>query len=71
MKSLSLNTRQGSKRLVSHPCILSVNEMGAARHFLKTALADRWVVGESCSAIKRVKYFNLGISLKGFIILFG
>jgi len=30
-----------TKRLVSHPCIITVNEMGAARHFLKTALADK------------------------------
>jgi len=30
-----------TKRLVSHPCIITINEMGAARHFLKTALADK------------------------------
>jgi TNF receptor-associated protein 1 len=30
-----------TKRLVSHPCVITVNEMGAARHFLKTALADK------------------------------
>lgn len=30
-----------TNRLVSHPCIITVNEMGAARHFLKTALADK------------------------------
>lgn len=38
---LKLKKLQATKRLVAHPCILTVNEMGAARHFLKTALADR------------------------------
>jgi TNF receptor-associated protein 1 len=30
-----------TKRLVSHPCIITVQEMGAARHFLRTTLADK------------------------------
>ena len=28
-------------RLESHPCVITVAEMGAARHFLKTTLADK------------------------------
>ncbi|XP_052258909.1 heat shock protein 75 kDa, mitochondrial-like [Dreissena polymorpha] len=30
-----------TKRLSSHPCVISVKEMGAARHFLRTTLADK------------------------------
>ncbi|VDI02843.1 TNF receptor-associated protein 1 [Mytilus galloprovincialis] len=30
-----------TKRLSSHPCIITVAEMGAARHFLRTTLADK------------------------------
>ena len=30
-----------TKRLVSHPCIITVAEMGAARHFLRTSLAEK------------------------------
>ncbi len=30
-----------TQRLESHPCIITVSEMGAARHFLKTALVDK------------------------------
>ncbi|KAL5012054.1 hypothetical protein ScPMuIL_010605 [Solemya velum] len=30
-----------TKRLVSHPCIITVAEMGSARHFLRTTLADK------------------------------
>jgi TNF receptor-associated protein 1 len=26
---------------VTHPCIITVAEMGAARHFLRTSLADK------------------------------
>ena len=29
-----------TQRLESHPCVLSVKEMGAARHFLRTTLAS-------------------------------
>ncbi|ESO07190.1 hypothetical protein HELRODRAFT_191087 [Helobdella robusta] len=36
-----VNKVKTTKRLVTHPCIITVNEMGAARHFLRTALADR------------------------------
>lgn len=32
---------QVTKRLVSHPCIITVAEMGAARHFLRTSLAEK------------------------------
>lgn len=32
---------QVTKRLVSHPCIVTVVEMGSARHFLRTTLADK------------------------------
>jgi len=30
-----------TKRLSSHPCVVTVTEMGAARHFLRTTLADK------------------------------
>lgn len=30
-----------TKRLESHPCVVTVQEMGAARHFLRTTLADK------------------------------
>ena len=30
-----------TNRLESHPCIITVAEMGAARHFLRTSLADK------------------------------
>ena len=32
---------QITKRLESHPCVITVQEMGAARHFLRTTLADK------------------------------
>ncbi|XP_053398754.1 heat shock protein 75 kDa, mitochondrial-like [Mercenaria mercenaria] len=30
-----------TKRLSSHPCVITVKEMGAARHFLRTTIADQ------------------------------
>ena len=32
---------QLTRQLKSHPCIITVTEMGAIRHFLKTNLADK------------------------------
>ena len=32
---------QITKRLSNHPCVITVQEMGAARHFLRTTLADK------------------------------
>lgn len=32
---------QMTRRLESHPCVITVQEMGAARHFLRTTLADK------------------------------
>ena len=32
---------QITNRLDTHPCIVTVTEMGAARHFLRTTLADK------------------------------
>ena len=37
----SITILQITQRLESHPCVITVQEMGAARHFLKTTLADR------------------------------
>lgn len=36
-----VNNVKVTKRLVSHPCIVTVVEMGSARHFLRTTLADK------------------------------
>lgn len=30
-----------TKKLVSHPCVITVPEMGSVRHFLRTSLADK------------------------------
>ena len=34
---------QMTNRLHSHPCLITVAEMGAARHFLKTSLAGQYL----------------------------
>ncbi|ESP03655.1 hypothetical protein LOTGIDRAFT_237567 [Lottia gigantea] len=36
-----VNKIKVTKRLVTHPCIVTVSEMGAARHFLRTTLAEK------------------------------
>jgi len=36
-----INKAKLSARLVNHPCVITVPEMGAARHFLRTTLADK------------------------------
>ncbi|KAK6168388.1 hypothetical protein SNE40_020933 [Patella caerulea] len=36
-----VNKIKVTKRLVNHPCIITVQEMGSARHFLRTTLADK------------------------------
>ncbi|RUS90283.1 hypothetical protein EGW08_001972, partial [Elysia chlorotica] len=44
LKSILLNKVNEikvTKRLESHPCIITVMEMGSARHFLRTTLADK------------------------------
>ncbi|GFN91448.1 heat shock protein 75 kda, mitochondrial, partial [Plakobranchus ocellatus] len=44
LKSILLNKVNEikvTKRLESHPCIITVLEMGSARHFLRTTLADK------------------------------
>lgn len=44
LKSTLLNKVQKVKvtrRLASHPCVITVQEIGAARHFLRTTLADK------------------------------
>lgn len=38
---ISFALLQVTRRLLSHPCVVTVAEMGAARHFLKTTLADK------------------------------
>ena len=35
-----LHTLQVTNKLVSHPCVISVPEMGAVRHFLKTNFVE-------------------------------
>ncbi|BFZ24303.1 hypothetical protein BsWGS_27341 [Bradybaena similaris] len=44
LKSILLNKVNNikiTKRLSTHPCIITVMEMGSARHFLRTTLADK------------------------------
>ncbi|KAK6975481.1 cytochrome P450 CYP44 [Biomphalaria glabrata] len=44
LKSVLLNKVNNikiTKRLESHPCVITVMEMGSARHFLRTTLADK------------------------------
>jgi len=44
IKSILLNKVNNikvTKRLENHPCIITVMEMGSARHFLRTTLADK------------------------------
>ncbi|XP_059179158.1 heat shock protein 75 kDa, mitochondrial-like [Physella acuta] len=44
LKSILLNKVNNikvTKRLESHPCVITVLEMGSARHFLRTTLADK------------------------------
>ncbi|XP_012945462.1 heat shock protein 75 kDa, mitochondrial [Aplysia californica] len=44
LKSVLLNKVNNikvTKRLENHPCIITVMEMGSARHFLRTTLADK------------------------------
>ncbi|XP_025084764.1 heat shock protein 75 kDa, mitochondrial-like [Pomacea canaliculata] len=36
-----VNNIKMTRRLESHPCVITVQEMGAARHFLRTTLADK------------------------------
>lgn len=38
---LTFHISQITKRLSAHPCVITVKEMGSARHFLKTTFADK------------------------------
>lgn len=54
---------KSTPRLVSHPCVVTVEEMASARHFVKTQFSQvRWILDSSSADICPIDDWSTDIS---------